>query len=62
MDERELLGRTKLFALRILGLVEALPHTRSGNIIAGQLGRAGTSVGANYRAVCRARSGADFVS
>ena len=62
MTERELLGRTKLFALRILGVVEALPHTRSGNVVAGQLGRSGTSVGANYRAVCRSRSGADFIS
>ncbi len=62
MTERELLDRTKLFARRVLGLVEALPYSRSGNIIAGQLGRSGTSVGANYRAVCRARSGADFIS
>ena len=62
MDEQELLSRTKLFARRILGLVEALPHTRSGNIVAGQLGRSGTSVGADYRAVCRARSPADFVA
>jgi four helix bundle protein len=42
--------------------VETLPHTRTGNIIANQLGRSGTSVGANYRAACRARSRADFVS
>ncbi len=62
MNEQELLGRTKLLARRILSLVESLPHTRSGNIIAGQLGRSGTSVGANYRAVCRARSAADFVA
>ena len=62
MNEQELRSRTKLFARRILSLVEALPHTRSGNIIAGQLGRSGTSVGANYRAVCRARSTADFIA
>lgn len=62
MDENELRDRTKDFARRILRLIEALPRTRSGNIVAGQLGRAGTSVGANYRAVCHARSPADFVS
>lgn len=62
MNETELRDRTKLFARRVLRLVEALPRTRSGNIVAGQLGRSGTSVGANYRAACRARSMADFVS
>ena len=62
MNETDLKARTKMFARRVLRLVEALPRTRSGNIVAGQLGRAGTSVGANYRAACRARSTADFVS
>ncbi|MFA5057695.1 MAG: four helix bundle protein [Opitutaceae bacterium] len=62
MTEQELLGRTKTFARRVLRLIEVLPSTRSGNIIAGQLGRSGTSVGANYRAACRARSTADFLS
>jgi four helix bundle protein len=51
-----------MFARRVLRLVEALPRTRSGNIVAGQLGRSGTSVGANYRAACRARSIADFIA
>ncbi|HET7537641.1 MAG TPA: four helix bundle protein, partial [Candidatus Didemnitutus sp.] len=62
MTETELKARTKLFARRVLHLVEALPRTRSAGIVAGQLGRAGTSVGANYRAACRARSTADFIS
>lgn len=62
MTENELKARTKEFAKRVLRLVETLPHTRTGNIIANQLGRSGTSVGANYRAACRARSRADFVS
>ena len=43
-------------------LADALPRTRSGNIVAAQLIRSATSVGANYRATCRARSDADFVS
>jgi len=52
-------SRTKAFAVRILKLTEALPEPRSGRIIANQLGRSGTSVGANYRAACRAKSAAD---
>lgn len=62
MAEIELKQRMKAFARRVLRLIEALPATRSGRIIANQLGRSGTSVGANYRAVCRARSEADFYS
>ncbi len=54
--------RTKKFALRILDLADALPHTRSGNVIAGQIVRSGTSVAANYRALCRAKSRADFIN
>ena len=54
--------RTKKFALRILYLADALPHNRSGNVIAGQIVRSGTSVAANYRALCRAKSRADFIN
>ena len=52
--------RTKLFALRAIRLVEALPRKRSAETIGRQLLRAATSVGANYRAACRARSPAEF--
>lgn len=62
MTETELKARTKLFARRVLHLVEALPRSRSAAVIANQLGRSGTSVGANYRSACRARSTADFIS
>ncbi len=62
MNETEMKIRTKSFALRVLKLIEALPETRSGRIVANQLGRSGTSVGANYRAVCRAKSTADMIS
>lgn len=55
-------GRTKAFGLRVLKLIDSLPETRSGRILANQLGRAGTSVGANYRAACRSRSVAEMVS
>jgi four helix bundle protein len=62
MTEDDLKKRTKLFALRILKLVAALPKTLAGRTIGGQLVRSGTSVAANYRAACRARSKADFIS
>lgn len=62
MTPEELKKRTKAFALRCIKLVEALPKTRTGNIIAAQLIRSATSVGAHYRAACRARSVPDFIS
>ena len=62
MDEKELKDRTKQFALRIINLVEALPKTTVGRAIGNQLVRSGTSVGANYRAACRGRSKAEFLS
>ena len=61
MDKKELKGRTKQFALRVIHLVEALPRTQTARVIGNQLLRLATSVAANYRAVCRARSQADFV-
>ena len=62
MDQDELRKRTKQFALRIIKLAEALPNTATGRTIKNQLIRCGTSVGANYRAVCRGRSRADFIA
>lgn len=54
--------RTKLFSLSIIELAEKIPNSISGNIISRQIIRSGTSVGANYRAVCRARSDKEFIS
>jgi four helix bundle protein len=62
MNAEEFKRRTRLFAVRVVRLVESLPKTRSGDVIGKQLLRSGTSVGANYRAACRARSRAEFVS
>ena len=62
MNQDDLKKRTKLFALRILKLVAALPNTVIGGTIGGQLARAGTSVGSNYRAACRSRSKAEFIA
>jgi len=58
----EIRDRTKQFALRIVRLFRALPKTDEARIIGKQLLRSGTSVAANYRAVCRARSNAEFIS
>src|SRR5438105_10807383 len=62
MIPAELKNRTKQFALRILKLVGAFPTTVEGRAIANQLVRCGTSVAANYRAACRARSRSEFVA
>lgn len=62
MKHDNLKGRTKQFALRIIRLVESLPKGRTSDVIGRQLLRSGTSVAANYRAACRARSTADFVA
>ena len=62
MSQEELQQRTKQFALRVIRLVESLPKGRTSEVIGRQLLRSGTSVGANYRAACRAKSTADFIS
>lgn len=62
MTSAEFKKRTKAFALRVIRLVDSLPNSRTARAIGGQLLRAGTSVGANYRAACRARSTADFAA
>lgn len=61
MDKAELKRRTKSFALRVIRLTEALPKGRTSRVIGRQLLRSATSVGANYRSACRAKSNADFV-
>src|SRR5690242_8831080 len=50
------------FALRVAKLIEALPRRRIGRLVEDQLGRAGTSVGSNYRAACKARSRKEFIA
>src|SRR5205823_2388238 len=62
MNAEELKARTKEFAKRIIRVCRSLPNTQEARLIQNQLFRCGTSVGANYRAVCRARSRADFVA
>lgn len=62
MTPEEMKQRTKSFALRVNRLVESLPGGRVGNVISRQLIRCATSVGANYRAVCRSRTDKDFLA
>lgn len=62
MDAEELKKRTKQFGLRVIRLVQALPRSQPADVIGKQLLRSGTSVGANYRAACRARSRAEFAA
>ena len=62
MTNAELKARTKEFALRVIRLVDVLPNTVKGRAIANQIIRSATSVAANYRAACRARSRAEFIA
>ena len=62
MTEKELKQRTRKFAVEILNFVDKLPNRRSANIIGNQLVRCASSVASNYRAACRARSHAEFIS
>src|ERR1700680_1304205 len=62
MNAQELKDRTRQFALRVMRLVDALPETPKGRAVASQLVRSGMSVAANYRAACRGRSHAEFIS
>ena len=62
MTPEELKRRTKAFGLAVIKLVDQLPRTRSANVICNQLVDCATSVGANYRAACRARSKAEFIA
>ncbi len=62
MTTDELKARTKEFVLRVIRLVDALPTSVKGRAIANQIMRSSTSVAANYRAACRARSRAEFIA
>jgi four helix bundle protein len=62
MTREEMKARTKAYANRVVRLCNALPNNWMARTLGGQLLRSGTSVGANYRAVCRAKSTADFIN
>jgi four helix bundle protein len=62
LNEQEFKNRTKKLALHVIQLVETLPKGRTSEIIGRQLLRSATSIGANYRAACRAKSRADILA
>ncbi len=62
MNRDEMRRRTKDFALRIIRLCGALPNNRVGDVVARQILKAGTSIGANYREALRASSQRQFIS
>jgi four helix bundle protein len=62
MTREEMKKRTKAYANRVVKLCSALPNTWVAQTLGKQMLRSGTSVGANYRAVCRAKSNLDFIN
>jgi four helix bundle protein len=62
MTREEMKSRTKGYANRVVRLCSALPNNWVARTLGKQLLRSGTSVGANYRAVCRAKSSSDFIN
>ena len=62
MTKEEFKARTEDLALNVIVLVDSLPRNRTCDVLGRQLLRSGTSVGANYRAACRARSGAEMAA
>ena len=62
MTEIEFKQRTKRLALEVIRFSDALPRSRSADVLPGQLLRSATSVAANYRAACRAKSIADMIA
>lgn len=62
MTKEELIARNKKFSIEVLKIVALLPSNRVYDALVRQLVRSSTSVGANYRAACRAKSTADFIN
>jgi four helix bundle protein len=62
MDKKTFQDRTRKLAVAIIKQVDQLPHSRTGDVVARQIIRSATSIGANYRAACRAKSTADMIN
>lgn len=62
MNSAELKQRTKRFAVRIFNMANSLPRTTGAQVVAKQVLRSASSVAANYRAACRARSQQEFIA
>lgn len=62
MNKEDLKSRTKRFAIDVIKVCDQLPKSIACKVFSKQLIRCSSSIGANYRAVCRAKSGADFIN
>jgi four helix bundle protein len=62
MDKFELIKRTKSFAIKVFFLVDSFPAKQSAKVVSYQLLKSSSSIAANYRAACRAKSKADFIN
>ena len=62
MNESTFKARTKKLAVAVIKEADKLPKSRAADVLARQIIRSGTSVGANYRAACRAKSTADMIN
>lgn len=62
VDHDNLKDRTKAFALSVMNIIDGLPKTEKGRVLANQLMRSSTSVGANFRSACRGRSKKEFIA
>src|SRR5438105_2977764 len=62
LQSDQLKQRTMSFALTVLRLIDRIPTTHGGQVISRQLAKSATSVGANYRACCNARSRVEFIA
>lgn len=62
MDEKTFKARTKKLAVAIIKQMDKLPNSRAADVVARQVIRSGTSVGANYRAACRVKSTPDMIN
>jgi four helix bundle protein len=62
MDEKTFKTRTKKLAVAIIKQVEKMPRSLAADVIGKQIVRSGTSIGANYRAACRAKSTPDMIN
>ena len=62
MNKHDLINRTKRFAIDVINICNKLPRGTAINVLSSQLIRCSSSIGANYRAACRAKSSADFIN
>jgi len=62
MDKAELKRRTQKFSVSIIKFLETIPDSRTARVLSNQLIRSATSIGANYRSACKAKSNADFIN